>query len=151
MIAPLALTLMQATMTTGAPPLARGVPATDWACEFHRGGGGTFRLSGRIGEIPNGWDPNRSRLVDVAGEGMPALTGKGSATNAEAGEHFRDYQIGVTSGAETYYVNLKLRRGGAGIGYVTRYVSGPDRQPYTYFAAGLCSAQFDVAARSAEQ
>jgi hypothetical protein len=150
MIAPLALTLMQA-VTTGAPPIARAVPATDWACEFHREDGGTFHLSGRIGEIPKGWDPNRSRSADVEGEGMPELIGKGSATNAEAGEQFRDYQIGVMHGAENYYVNLKLRRGGPGVAWVTRFVSSPDHQPYTYFAAGLCTSQFDVAARSAAQ
>lgn len=152
MIGLFTLALAQAPMVvTGAPPRRQPVPATDWSCAFEREDGGRFRLSGRIDGIPAGWDPNRSRPTEIAGDGIPALVGKASATNQEAGEHFRDYQVSTMRGNETYYVNLKLRRGGAGVGYVTRFVSGPDRQPYHYLAAGLCTSQFDVAPRSPGQ
>jgi hypothetical protein len=145
------LALMQVSVTAPAPPRSRPIPATEWSCALEDEQGGRFRLSGRLDEIPAGWDPNRSRPTEIDGEGMALLLGKASMTSGEAGEHFRDYQIGIVRGEESYYVNLKLRRGGLGVAYVTRFVSGPDHQPYTYIAAGLCTSQFDVAPRSTGQ
>jgi hypothetical protein len=150
MIALLTLALAQApTIVTGAPPLRRAVPATEWSCAFEGEDGRRFRLSGRIDEIPAGWDPNRSRPVEIAGDGPPALIGKGGATNNEADEHFRDYQVQTMQGNETYFVNLKLRRGGSGVAYITRYVSSADHRPLFYIAAGLCTSNFDVASKGA--
>jgi hypothetical protein len=148
-IALLAIALAQGPpVTAGAQPLARAVPATEWSCSFEGQDGRRFRLSGVIGAVPKGWDPNRSRPTEIGGDGIAALLGKASATNHYADPDFRDYQISTMSGNETYNVNLKLRRGGPGVGYVTRYVSGPDNQPLHYFSAGLCTSQFDVAPRS---
>jgi hypothetical protein len=146
----IALALAQVQVEGPARPLRQPVPATDWSCTFEGEDGGRFRLSGRLTEIPAGWDPNRSRPTQVEGEGS-VLPGRASAISVEAGEHFRDYQIGIVRGAETYYVNLKLRRGGAGIGYLTHYVSSADHQPYSYIAAGLCTSQFNVAAQGGGQ
>ena len=145
MSAILTLALAQTMVTEPAPPRVRAVPATDWSCALEVPDGSRFRLSGRLDQVPAGWDPNRSRPTQIDGEGLPALLGRASFTAGDAGEHFRDYQVGVMHGNETYYVNLKLRRGGAGVAYVTRYVSDGSRQPSFYYAAGLCTSQFDVA------
>ncbi|HEY0111993.1 MAG TPA: hypothetical protein VGB59_02445 [Allosphingosinicella sp.] len=146
----LALALAQASVVTSAPPSDRAVPATEWSCAFEGADSARFRLSGRLEPIPAGWDPNQSRPTQMEGEGSAALAGKASYTNQENGQDFRDYQIQVARGAETYFVNLKLRRGGAGVAYVTRYVSGK-REPYSYIAAGLCTSQFDAAPQKAAQ
>jgi hypothetical protein len=139
----LSLMLVQAQVVTAASPSTAAVPPTDWSCAFESAEGSRFRLSGRIGDVPAGWDPNSSRPTDVAGEGNDRLAGKASVTVGDAGEQFRDYQVGIVRGDETYHVNLKLRRGGPGIAYVTRYVySERDPQPYSYFAAGLCTSEF---------
>jgi hypothetical protein len=146
-----ALAIMMLTqVVTGAPPLAGAVPATQWSCSLETADGTRLRLSGQVDEIPAGWDPNRSRPLLLEGEGRPTLAGKASATGEAIGDHFRDYQVGVVRGAETYYINLKLRRGGAGVAHVTHYVSGTS-QPYSYFAAGLCTSRFDVASKGTAQ
>lgn len=149
MVALLSLALAQAVAAVPAPPRRTAVPATDWSCTLEVPDGSRFRLSGRLDQVPVGWDPNGSRPTRIDGEGLPALLGRASFTAGDAGEHFRDYQVGVMHGNETYYVNLKLRRGGAGVAYVTRYVSDGSRQPSFYFAAGLCTSQFDVAPQGA--
>ncbi len=151
MVTLLSLALAQAVVAAPAPARRTAVPATDWSCMLEVPDGSRFRLSGRLEQVPAGWDPNRSRPTQIDGEGLPALLGRASFTAGDAGEHFRDYQVGVMRRSETYYVNLRLRRGGAGVAYLTRYVSDGSRQPSFYFAAGLCISQFDVAPRGTAQ
>jgi hypothetical protein len=146
-----ALLLAAPQMITGAPPTARALPATEWSCTLEGEGGARFRIGGRIDAIPAGWDPNRSRPTELNGEGHPALSGKASVTAGDWSRDLRDYQIGTMHAGETYYINLKLRRGGAGVAYVTRYVPKQPPEPVSYIAAGLCTSQFDVAAKGAGQ
>jgi len=142
-----ALALAQTTLIAPAPPRTRAIPATDWSCSLEGEDGSRFRLSGRLEEVPPGWDPNRSRPTQVDGEGAPTLLGRAHFTARNAGDHFREYQIGVVRGIETHHVNLKLRRGGSGVVDITRFVSDGQRQPYSYVAAGLCTSQFDAPAQ----
>ena len=62
----LALPGASPSLVTAAPPRAGAVPATSWACTFDTPDRARFRLSGRLGEIPAGWDSNRSRDTGVA-------------------------------------------------------------------------------------
>jgi predicted alpha/beta-fold hydrolase len=132
----------EAQLVTVAPPRAQPVPATSWACTFETPDGERFRLSGRVDEIPAGWDPNRSRDTDVEGEGAPLPVGRYGMTGDGAGEYFREYQLTAYRRTERFNVNLMLRRGGAGVAHITRYVENDERQPYSYYAAGLCTSEF---------
>lgn len=134
--------LLAAQLITGAPAHAIPVPATAWACTFETPEGARFRLSGRLDEIPAGTDPNASRPATVEGEGPEALVGRYGMTGETGGEHFRDYQLTAFRGRERYNLNLQLRLGGAGVAHITRYVENDQRQPYTYYAAGLCTSDF---------
>ncbi|MEA3017186.1 MAG: hypothetical protein QOI38_1908 [Sphingomonadales bacterium] len=135
-------------LITSAPAHAIPVPATSWACTFETPEGTRFRLSGRLDEIPAGTDPNRSLPTRVEGEGAPVPTGAYGMTGEPGGEHFRDYQLTAFRRTERYNINLQLRRGGAGVAHITLYVENDDRQPYTYFAAGLCTSDFAPGAAS---
>ena len=133
-------------LITGAPPLAQAVPATDWSCAFEAADGARLKLTGRIAEIPAGTDPNSSLPTEAQAEGLDTLAGKYGVTSQHASDWFREYQLSAfRKGGERYNVNLKLRRGGAGVADITRYVENSNREPYSYFAAGLCTSQFDVA------
>ena len=143
-----ALVLLQMTVVAPAPASAFAVPATEWSCAFEKEDGGKFKLSGIIGEIPARWDPNAARPTRIEGEGFPDLVGPASSTASDSAGDFRDYQIGASRGDERYYVNLKLRRGGAGVAYITRYVPKTPPEPYSYFAAGMCTSRFDAARSS---
>ena len=133
-------------LIAAAPAHAITVPATSWTCTLETPEGARFRVSGRLDEIPAGWDPNRSRDTIVEGEGAPVPVGRYGMTGAPGGEHFRDYRLTAFRGIERFGINLMLRRGGAGVAHVTRYVENDERQPYTYYAAGLCTSEFDAAA-----
>jgi hypothetical protein len=137
-----ALALAPAQLIAAAPGHAIPVPATGWSCTFETPDGARFRLAGRMDEIPVGWDPNRSRPVRVEGDGPSALTGELGMTGETAGEFFREYQLTSISGRERYNVNLRLRRGGAGVADITLYVENDRREPYSYYAAGLCRSDF---------
>ena len=142
------LILLQATMVAPARPSPFAVPATQWSCAFEKADGGKFSLSGHIDEIPGQWDPNAARPTRIDGEGLPDLLGPASSTADDSAGDFRNYQIGTSRGDERYYVNLKLRRGGPGVAWITRSVPKTPPEPYSYFAAGLCTSRFDAAARS---
>ena len=148
MIAAAALILIQTSVTVPARPSPFAVPATDWSCTFQRPDGGPFTLSGTVGEIPGQWDPNAARPTKIEGEGLPDLLGPASSTANDSAEDFRNYQIGTGRGDERYFVNLKLRRDGPGVAYITRYVPKTPPEPYSYFAAGLCTSRFDAASGS---
>ncbi|HYJ30989.1 MAG TPA: hypothetical protein VEW25_11680 [Allosphingosinicella sp.] len=143
----LAFALAQPQLITVAPPRAQPVPATNWACTFETPEGARFRLSGRLDEIPAGWDPNRSRDANVEGEGVPLPVGRYGMTG-EGGEHFREYHLTAIRRTERFNVNMMLRRGGAGVAHITRYVENDDREPYFYYAVGLCTSEFGGAAAS---
>ena len=151
MIALAAISLLQASVTAPAAPSAFAVPATDWSCTFEKADGGKFSLSGRIDEIPGQWDPNAARPTRIEGEGFPDLVGPASSTANDSAGDFRNYQIGTSRGDERYFVNLKLRRGGPGVAYITRYVPKTPPEPYSYFAAGLCTSRFDATPRSSDK
>jgi hypothetical protein len=70
----------------------------------------------------------------------------------DAGEWFRDFQVsGGYPGAAQYTLQLKLRKEGASIAYVTRYLSTGKQVPFEYYAVGLCTANFTPAAATQER
>jgi hypothetical protein len=137
-----AATLAQAQLVTAAPARPYAVPATGWACSFESADGARFRLSGRLDEVPAGADPNASRPARVEGDGPAALLGDVGMTGDRAGDYFREYQLTALRGRERYNINLRLRRGGAGVADITRYVDNDRQEPYSYFAAGICTSDF---------
>ena len=141
-----ALILAQ-TMQTLPEGIAQAVPATGFACELTAADGNHFTVAGTTPRFPKGWDPNRAEYVDLESSHVEAFRRKVGIDPGEASDWFRDFQVSSGyPGVTQYTLQLKLRREGASVGYVTRYRSTGEQVPYEYYAAGLCKANFAPAA-----
>lgn len=131
-------------MQTAPPPARNGLPATSFACAFTQADGAAFTVAGVTPAFRPGRDLNATQGLALAVSGLPVLEGRGSAnTSSDPAGDFRDFQIIMPRGEATYIANLKLRRGGGGIGWVTRYAPTTPPEPYRYFAAGHCRSDFE--------
>ena len=137
------LVAAQVTMQVPAPGIAHAVPPTAWSCNFQAADGSKFTVAGTTPEFPVGSDPNASKFVDVQSTHPEAFRKKVGIDPGHASEWFREFQVlSGYPGVPQYTLTLMLRREGASIAYVTRYVSDGRKVPYEYHAVGLCSANF---------
>ena len=144
--------LVQTTMETLAPGVPDAVPPTGFSCEFTAADGSRFAVAGTTPLFPKGWDPNREKLVQLQSSHAEAFQRKVGIDPGEAGEWFRDFQVSSGyPGVPQYTLQLKLRKEGASVGYVTRYVSTGKQIPYEYYAAGLCKADFAPATAGGQE
>ena len=143
---PLAL-LAQVTIQTLAPGIPQAVPPTRFSCDLAAADGSRFTLAGTTPAFPKGWDPNRQETATIESSHAEAFRRKVGIDPGDASEWFREFQVSSGyPGVTQYNLILMLRKEGASVGYVTRYLSTGQRIPYEYYAAGLCRADFAPAA-----
>ena len=148
----IALLALAQTVQTLAPGISQAVPPTAWNCNFQAADGSKFMAAGTTPAFPAGWDPNSAKYVEVQSSHAEAFRRKVGIDPGEASEWFREFQVASgSSGGTQYMLQLKLRKAGASIGYVTRYRSTGQQVPYEYYAVGLCSADFASAAAGQER
>jgi len=136
------LALAQAVQTL-APGIPQAVPPTAWNCNFQSADGSKFVVAGITPEFPAGSDPNAMKFFAVKSTHPEAFAKRVGITPGDAGEWFREFQVSSGyPGVPQYNLNLMLRKEGASIAYVTRFLSDGRRVPYEYHAVGLCSADF---------
>jgi hypothetical protein len=149
MIALLALAQMVEVPAGGIP---QRVPPTSWNCSFQGADGTKFVVAGITPEFPPGSDPNGLKFISVQSTHPEAFRKPVGIDPGEAGEWFRDFQVSSGyPGVAQYTMQLKLRREGASIAYVTRYVSTGKQVPYEYYAVGLCNAGFSPGASGGQE
>ena len=149
MIALLVLWQMVEMPASGIP---QAVPPTYFSCDLAAADGSRFRVAGTTPAFPKGWDPNRSNYVELQSTHPEAFQRKVGVDPGEAGDWFRDFQVSSGyPGVPQYTLQLKLRKEGASVGYVTRYLSTGQHIPYEYYAAGRCKADFAPAAAGQER
>ena len=137
----------QVTVQTLAPGIPQAIPATAWNCNFQAADGSKFMVAGFTPAFPAGSDPNASKSVTVQSTHPEAFRRPVGVTPGDAGDWFREFQVSsFAPGNAQYMLNLMLRREGASIAYVTRFVSDGRQVPYEYHAVGLCNADFAPAA-----
>lgn len=137
------LALAQVTMHTLAPGIAQAVPATAFNCALQAADGSKFSVAGVTPLFPAGSDPNSSKFFAVQSTHPEAFLKSVGITPGDAGDWFREFQLSSGyPGVPQYRLNLMLRREGASIAYVTRYVDTGKQTPYEYHAVGLCNADF---------
>jgi len=137
----------QASMQTRPSGIPQAVPATGCACELQATDGSRFTVAGTTPTFPRGWDPNRAKFVEVQTSHAEAFTKKVGIDPGEAGDWFRDFQVSSGyPGVPQYTLQLKLRKEGGSVAYVTRFLSDGRQVPFDYYAAGLCKADFAPAA-----
>jgi hypothetical protein len=149
MIALLAFAQMVEVPASGIP---RAVPPTSWNCGFQAADGTKFTVAGATPLFPAGSDPNAMKFVAVQSTHPEAFRKPVGIDPGEAGEWFRDFQVSSGyPGVAQYTMQLKLRKEGASIAYVTRYLSTGKQVPYEYYAVGLCNADFAPAAAAGQE
>ena len=144
----IALLVLAQTVQTLAPGIAQAVPATAWNCNLQAADGSKFSVAGVTPLFPVGWEPNSFKIIAVQSTHPEAFQKKVDITLGEArGEWFREFQVSSGyPGVPEHRLNLMLRKEGASIAYVTRYLSTGRQIPYEYYAVGLCNADFSPAA-----
>ncbi len=148
---PLLLLLAQ-TVQTLPPGIPQAIPPTAWNCNFQAADGSKFMVAGTTPEFPAGWDPNSTKFVDIQSSHAEAFRRKVGIDPGEAGDWFREFQVSSGySGVMPYNLILMLRKEGASIAYVTRYLSTGKPVPYEYYAVGLCGANFAPGAAAQER
>ena len=146
------LLLAQVTMHTLAPGIPQAVPPTRFSCDLAAADGSRFTVAGKTPAFPKGWDPNRQETVTIESSHAEAFRRKVGIDPGDASEWFREFQVSSGyPGVMQYNLILMLRKEGASVGYVTRYLSTGQRIPYEYYAAGLCKADFAPAAAGQER
>jgi hypothetical protein len=149
MIALLAAAQVMEVPASGIP---QAVPATQWSCEMTAADQSRFTLAGTTPLFPKGADPNRSETMIVESTHPEAYRKHAGVRPREAGEWFREFQVSSGyPGVPQYELNLMLRREGASVAYMTRYMSNKQQLPYEYYAVGLCKAQFNPSASGAAE
>ena len=149
MIGLLALAQMVEVLAGG---IAQAVPPTSWTCGFQAADATKFNVAGTTPQFPRGWDPNRSKTAELQSTHPEAFTKKVGIDPGDAGEWFRDFQVSSGyPGVPQYTMQLKLRKEGASIAYVTRYLSTGKQVPFEYYAVGLCTANFAPPAGPAQE
>jgi hypothetical protein len=146
------LLITQAMIETLAPGIPNAVPPTRFTCDLTAADGSRFTVGGTTPFFPKGWDPNRSDYVELQSTHAEAFRRKVGIDPGDAGDWFREFQVSSGyPGVPQYTLQLKLRKEGASVGYVTRYLSTGKQIPYEYYAAGLCKADFAPAAGGEER
>ena len=137
------LLALSQVMHTLAPPIAQAVPATAWTCNLQAADGSKFTVAGMTPLFPVGWEPNSSKSITVQSTHPEAFQKTVGITLREGGDWFREFQVrSGYPGVPEYMLNLMLRKEGASIAYVTRFLSDGRQVPYEYYAVGLCTADF---------
>ena len=146
------LLVLAQTVEVPAGGIARVVPPTSWSCGLQATDGTKFNVAGATPHFPAGSDPNVSKYVTLQSTHPEAFRKKVGITPGDAGEWFREFHVyDGYPGVPQYTLNLMLRREGASIAYVTRYLSDGRHVPYEYYAVGLCKADFAPAAGGQER
>ena len=146
------LILAQVMVHMPASGIPNAVPPTHFSCDLSAADGSRFTVAGTTPAFPKGWDPNRSNYVELQSSHPEAFRRKVGIDPGEAGDWFRDFQVSSGyPGVPQYTLQLKLRKEGVSVGYVTRYLSTGEEIPYEYFAAGLCKADFAPAPAGQER
>ena len=146
------LLFAQAMVQMPAGGIPNAVPPTRFTCELTAADGGRFTVGGTTPLFPKGWDPNSAKYVELESSHSEAFRRKVGIDPGEAGDWFRDFQVASGyPGVPQYTLQLKLRKEGASVGYVTRYLSTGEEIPYEYYAAGLCKADFAPAAGAGQE
>ena len=137
------LTLAQAMVHVPVGGIPQAVPPTRFSCQLNAADDSSFTVAGTTPQFPKGWDPNRAEFVELQSTHAEAFQRKVGIDPGEAGDWFREFQVSSGyPGVAQYTLQLKLRKEGASVAYVTRYFSTGERVPYEYYAAGLCKADF---------
>ena len=137
------LLMVAQTMEVPAGGIPRAVPPTSWNCNFQAADGSKFAVVGTTPLFPAGSDPNAEKIVSVQSTHSEAFRKPVGIDPGDAGDWFRDFQVSSGyPGVAQYVMQLKLRKEGASIAYVTRYLETGKQVPYEYYAVGLCSADF---------
>ncbi len=126
----------------------QAVDATAFACTFVKideGSGSTsqFDILGTIPAMPEGHDPNARFPMQLGSKSGSPLSGPASAKSLTSSQWFRDYQVYRQAGAQSYTLNLFLRKAGRSVAYLTQYDGAWGQEPYRYEAVGLCVAEFE--------
>ena len=146
------LAAAQVMMQAPAPGIARAIPATAWTCGLQAADGSKFTVAGATPEFPVGSDPNSSKFVTLRSTHPDAFVRRVGVTPGHASDWFREFQVSSgIPGKPQYMLNLMLRREGASVAYVTRFVSDGRQVPYEYYAVGLCNADFAPAPAGEEK
>ena len=133
----------QVMVETLAPGIAQAVPPTSFNCGLQASDGTKFNVSGITPEFPVGSDPNASKFVTLQSTHAEAFQKRVGVTPGDAAGWFREFHVySGYPGVPQYTLNLMLRREGASIAYVTRYLSDGRQVPYEYYAVGICNANF---------
>ena len=147
----IALLFAQATMHTLAPGIPQAVPPTRFTCEMTAADGTRFTVAGTTPLFAKGWDPNRAATAELQSSHAEAFRKKVGIDPGEAGEWFREFQVSSGyPGVTQYTLQLMLRKEGASIANMTRYLSTGEQVPYEYYAVGLCKADFAPASGGQE-
>jgi hypothetical protein len=144
--------LVQAIIHSEPPGIPEPIPPTQFSCDLAAADGSHFTVTGLTPGFPKGWDFNRAGYVELQSSHPEAFRGKVGIDPGEATGWFRDFQVsGGYPGVPQYTLQLKLRKEGASVAYVTRYLSTGKQIPYEYYAAGLCKADFAPATVAQER
>jgi hypothetical protein len=135
--------LAQVMVEVPASGIPQAVPPTHFSCDLAAADGTRFTVAGVTPRFPKGWDPNRAEFVEIQSSHPEAFRKKVGIDPGEAGEWFREFQVSSGyPGVPQYTLHLKLRKEGAGVAFVTYYLSSGKQVPFEYYAAGLCKAGF---------
>ncbi|WP_188236419.1 hypothetical protein [Sphingopyxis sp. LK2115] len=149
----MSMLLAQAMVETIDKRPQRAVPATAFRCTMlavgdSKGVAGQFDLHGTTPLAPEGHQPNDGFPIILGSSTGSALAGRGITNPIHNSDWFRDFQITRIVGSDQYVINLKLRREGRSMAYVTRFGDWPpnaagEREPFRYDAVGICVAEFN--------
>jgi len=141
------LLLSAQLVSVPASGIPQAIPATAFNCNLQSVDGSKFSASGITPDYPAGSDPNEMKFVALNSTHPEAFVRRAGIAPGEASEWFREFQVSSGyPGVPQYRMNLMLRKEGASIAYVTRYMETGKQIPYEYHAVGLCSALFAPAA-----
>ena len=150
MMVPLLLLVQMVEVPAGGIP--RAIPPTSWNCSLQAADGTKFAVGGTTPLFPAGSDPNAMKFVSVQSTHAEAFRKPVGIDPGDAGDWFRDFQVSSGyPGVAQYTMQLKLRKEGSSIAYVTRYLSTGKQIPYEYYAVGLCNANFAPGAGGQER
>ena len=150
MMVPLLLLAQMVEVPAGGIP--RAIPPTSWNCGLQAADGTKFSVRGTTPLFPAGSDPNAMKFVSVQSTHAEAFRKPVGIDPGDAGDWFRDFQVSSGyPGVAQYTMQLKLRKEGSSIAYVTRYLSTGKQIPYEYYAVGLCNANFAPGAGGQER
>jgi hypothetical protein len=139
----IALLILSQMVQVPADGIPQAIPPTAWNCALQASDGTKFSVGGITPLFPAGSDPNAMKFVSVQSTHPEAFTKKVGIDPGEAGDWFREFQVSSGyPGVPQYTMQLKLRKEGTSIAYVTRFLDTGKQVPFEYYAVGLCNADF---------